>query len=316
LPLSAQDPKAFQLLEIATRLDPNYAVAWAEIGIRTASTQWNSNPEEAQAILERAYQNVLRATRLDPTSAESAAQLGTISYARLDWIGGEQAHSVALGLLADRLTLQQHGNLLMRSGRLTAADAELAAAVAADPIEGPTTDFSWMLSLGRARFEDAKQRLASLYEGDAPLSYRLLIALNEGNHDEVKALMAALPPTADPVRELYTPVLRDLDSPEIALNTIRTLHANVSVRWPSKLHDMALLAAYLGDADLALQLIGQEMRLTVIRAQALWYPVMSEVRELPGFKDLVADMNLVPYWRKYGWADACQPLDENDFLCE
>ena len=42
---------------------------------------------------------------------------------------------------------------------------------------------------------------------------------------------------------------------------------------------------------------------------------MSEVRRLPAFKELVADLNLVEYWRTYGWADACHPLGENDFKC-
>jgi TolB-like protein len=312
----SQDAKAFQFLETATRLDPNYAVAWAEIGIRIASTQWSSNPEDAQAILDRAYVHVLRATQLDPSSAESAAQLGTISYARFDWSGGEQAHAVAINLHADRLTLSQNGNLLMRAGRLADADAQLAAAIAADPVEGPITGFSWMLSLGRARFELAKQQLSSLYGGNMPVSYRLLIALNERNHDEVKALMAALPPPSDATRDLYIPVLRDIDSPETALSTLRAVHANDGVRWPSKLHDVAILAAYFGDAEFALELIGQEMRLTVIRAQALWYPVMSGVRQLPGFKDLVRDISLVPYWQEYGWADACRPLGTDDFSCE
>jgi hypothetical protein len=29
----------------------------------------------------------------------------------------------------------------------------------------------------------------------------------------------------------------------------------------------------------------------------------------------VADLNLVEYWRTYGWADACHPLGEDDFEC-
>lgn len=42
---------------------------------------------------------------------------------------------------------------------------------------------------------------------------------------------------------------------------------------------------------------------------------MSEVRTLPEFKTLVTDVNLVDYWRAYGWADACRALSENDFTC-
>ena len=42
---------------------------------------------------------------------------------------------------------------------------------------------------------------------------------------------------------------------------------------------------------------------------------MADVRRLPGFKDLVTDLNLVEYWRTYGWADACEPLGNDDFTC-
>jgi hypothetical protein len=43
---------------------------------------------------------------------------------------------------------------------------------------------------------------------------------------------------------------------------------------------------------------------------------MSDMRKLPGFKDLVRDMGLVDYWRKYGWSDFCGPVGDDDFACK
>jgi len=60
----------------------------------------------------------------------------------------------------------------------------------------------------------------------------------------------------------------------------------------------------------------EEVRNTPVRQGALWYPVMSEVRQLPEFKKLVTDINLVAYWRAYGWADLCRPLGNVDFECD
>ena len=48
---------------------------------------------------------------------------------------------------------------------------------------------------------------------------------------------------------------------------------------------------------------------------ALWRPVLSEVRKLPGFKDLVRSEGLVDYWRAYGWPDVCRPTAGEDFEC-
>jgi len=120
--------------------------------------------------------------------------------------------------------------------------------------------------------------------------------------------MAAKPPTAISTIKLYAPVLKVFDSHEMVLSTLRAAYADNGSRWPSKLHDIALLAAYFGDPELALQTIGEEVRLHSPRIYALWYPLMSEVRQLQGFKELVTDLNLVAYWRASGWADLCQPL--------
>ena len=76
-----------------------------------------------------------------------------------------------------------------------------------------------------------------------------------------------------------------------------------------------MAAAYFGDPQFALKVKGQEVRNGVVRLHAIWYPVMSEVRQLPEFKDFVTELNLVEYWRTYGWADACRPLRDGDFEC-
>ena len=303
-------------LETATRLDANYAAAWAALGVRTAHLQWAANPEEAPGILDRAYGYVKRAVELDPVSGTSLTLLGTILYARFDWIGGEEAHTKAISLRADRSAHEHFGNLLARAGRLAAADREYNKAVAAEPQAGAATTFSWKVSLAQGMPEEARRRLTDVYRGNPPSIELLTIALNQDDPGEVRALLAELPPAAVSTRVLYSPVLRDFDSRETVLATLRAIDANAAERWPSKFHDIALLAAYFGDAVFALQTIEKDARYMSIRLQALWYPVMSDARRLPAFKELVRDINLVAYWRANGWPDACRPLQGEDFSCE
>ena len=170
------------------------------------------------------------------------------------------------------------------------------------------------VALAQGRFAEARAALAWAPEHRI-IERRLSIALNEGNSEDIKATIAAMPQTAISTTALYSPVLSVFDSPEMVLSTLRATYANNGSRWPSKLHDIALLAAYFGDPEFALQTIGEEARDTTVRFQAVWYPMMSEVRQLPGFKELVTDLNLVAYWRASGWADACRPLGEDDFEC-
>ena len=143
----------------------------------------------------------------------------------------------------------------------------------------------------------------------------MLIALNERDPATLKAAISELPQSNASTITLYVPVLRDIDRPETALSTIKAIYADKSVMWPSKYHDIALLAAYFGDAEFSLEVMSIGARLTSVRLGALWYPVMSEARQLPEFKDLVTDINLVEYWRMYGWADHCRPVGDNDFVC-
>jgi hypothetical protein len=115
--------------------------------------------------------------------------------------------------------------------------------------------------------------------------------------------------------ELYAPVLAKFESPERVLSIVRDVYLDKNLQCSRKLHDIAMVAAYFGDPQFALKVKGQEVRANTARSFALWYPVMSEVRQLPEFKKLVTELNLVEYWRVYGWPDACRPLGDNDFTC-
>lgn len=79
---------------------------------------------------------------------------------------------------------------------------------------------------------------------------------------------------------------------------------------------IASVAAHFGHPELALELMAEELRSNLVRASRIWYPFFSEMRKLPDFKVLAADIGFVPYWRKYGWADTCRPVGKADFVCE
>jgi tetratricopeptide (TPR) repeat protein len=309
------DMKAAQrLFYRAIELDPNYAAAWSQRGLVTASSMWRSLPEEAPAILDGALSYVARAVELDPDSAQAHSLFGTVRYAQLDWIAGHEAHLKALSLLADRPTLEQHGNLLMRTGRLEAAAAQFEAARAVEPMDGRPAELAILLDIAQGRFAEAREIL-SRHSGQSGNKIELDLAINERDPEGVRRALSRLErvPTASEV--LYSPVLAEFESRAAVLATLRSVSGDDSVQWPTKLHEIAMLAAYFGDPELALEAKGKEARWTPVRLFAAWYPIMAEARALPAFKTLVADLNLVEYWRAHGWADACRPVGDTDFAC-
>jgi len=311
---AADFAKRIQLLERAIELDPNYAAAWAAHGLTVASAMWNSLPEDAPAILENAYPLVVRAVELNPASGQAQSLLATILYPRHDWIGAAETHVTALSLLSDRPTVSQHANLLMRAGRSAAARAKYAEAESLEPLDG-TPSFMLYVSLAEAQYDEAQEVVNSEWSDRDLLGANLEIALNRGESEGIKTAIRALPTSTISTNTLYLPVLRQFDSPEMALSTLLAVYSDASVQWPSKFHDIALLAAYFDDPAFALRVKAEEVRNTPVRQGALWYPVMSDVRRLPAFKELVTDINLVAYWGAYGWADVCRPLGVDDFEC-
>jgi TolB-like protein len=299
--------------ERAIELDPNYAAAWARRGIEIASSQWVNMPEDAPSIRENAFGYIAQAIELDPESGVAQGRLATLSYGFGEWQEAEELHAKSLELNRNRSSLTGYANMLLRSGRLRKAQAvyEEAGLVEASPRSPNRLRNSGNIAAGD--FEAARA-MAAQFTDNRRFDTNLHIALNDGSLDEVRQALAAMPRNIAGT-ELYGPVLEYLNAPERALGHLETLLTNSNLAWPSKYHDIGLLAAFFGDPELALEAFSREVPYTTIRYATLWYPMMSEVRRQPRFKTLVAQVNLVDYWRKYGWADSCRPLGPEAFEC-
>ncbi|MDH4056703.1 MAG: hypothetical protein OEV58_15160 [Gammaproteobacteria bacterium] len=303
------------LLERAVELDPNYAAAWSLLATRVGTEMWDAaTPDEASELRKLATELALRGVQLDPESAIAQSVLGIFRMVGSDWIGSEQAHRRATALLVDRSTASRYGFMLLRSGRLAAAQEQFEIATTLEPMDGRPVNLSWHASLAQGRIAEAKER-RYWSPGDDLFEDKLDIAFNEQEPEALKAAIQGLPETNLSNIHLYGPMLAVFDSPEQVLSLLRDVYRDKSLRWPRKIHDIAMAAVYFGDPKFALKVKAEDIRVNPSRIVAIWYPVMTAVRRLPGFKDLVTELNLVEYWRAYGWADACRPLGEDDFEC-
>jgi TolB-like protein/tetratricopeptide (TPR) repeat protein len=310
-----EEQNAIPLLERAIELDPNYAVAWSELALRKELVGiWGAGPDAVGEIVGRAHELALRGAQLDPESAGVQSVLALIRMIQFDWISSEQGHTRAIELLADRTIVDRYALLLMRSGRTADAQKQIGIAMTVEPLGGRPPAFSWHASLAQGRLDEAKER-KSWYQGNDIAEDNLDMAFNKDDSEALKAAIQALPDTNLSNINLYGPLLTQFDSPERVLSILRDVHRDESLQWPRKLHDIAMAAVYFGDPQFALKVKAEEIRVNPVRMAAIWYPVMSDVRQLPEFKDLAAELNLVEYWRAYGWADHCAPLGDNDFTC-
>jgi len=298
----------------ALQIDPEYAAAWGAEGVRIASTMWRNPPEGVPDIVERAYRHVAQAVELDPQSSQARTDFATITYVSAAWNEAEESYTQALSLRRNTYSLGHYANMLMRTGRSTRSreihrEREDMLRL---PEQHPALRINVDIALGR--LDLARQR-AAIMGAEASRFTMLTIALNEDSLDNIQAAIDELPRNTPDYRELFGPIRDMLESRDTALSFLKELAGNSQIWWPHKYVEIALVAAYLGDPELALSVFESELYDTRIRYGALWFPVMADVRRLPKFKSFVIEVNLVDYWKRHGWPDFCGPRGEEDFVC-
>ena len=300
--------------EKAIELDPNYAAAWGNRGVNIAATMWRNPPEQAPAIIENAYEHVAKALSLDANSAVANTRFATVIYTTWDWKRAEETFAEALELRRQRSELGNYASMLMRTGRTRRS---LQMHLERDSLLRGPSEPNFML---RLYVELALGRpLHATYEGPTDFSAgyaHVLIAQNEGAREDVLAAISNLRKDHIAYREFFGPLQAVFDSPEEAIDLMRTVADDPDRAWPARYSMLATMAAYFGDPETAFEILSREVRYTPIRFGVLWLPVMSDVRRLPEFKQFVTDVKLVDYWREYGWSDYCRPIGTDDFVCE
>ena len=307
-----------RLLERALQFDPEYGAALASLGLLTAGSMWWHPVEEAPRLLAEAEPLIMRAVELDPDSAHAVALRAVTSYPSRHWEQAEALFRQAERIRPSGDILYHHANMLMRTGRSSRAlrQYETAARAAVLPQRGiGALHVNALLALGRHAEIETLIAEDRLFPGVDSRDLAYLLALNRGDTEALKRAFDRLAPAYSPLREHLGALGDVFDSPDRALAMLRGLLHDDAQRWPSKYHDIALHAAFFGDAVLAIEAFTVEVRLTAIRYGALWYPVMADVRRLPDFVSLMREVRLAPYWRRYGWPDHCEPVGDKDFRC-
>ena len=319
--LSDRNPqRAIPLLERVVELDPDYAAAWAMLAVSVGGRGWDALPEAALPMVTDAYEFVGRAIEADPESARGLSIFGTYSSGlALNWGRGEDSHVAALKIRPrDYFVLVQYGNTLSRAGRIRAARAQHELAQSVEPL-APLSSLRHNIMIAQRRFDEAENYADRLEAtGRSPTlvaDVRLQIALSQRDAEKLKLRLSNPAVMPSGASTLYAAILKNFDSPESVISILQNVFEDEGVDWPGKRQDIALFAAYFGNPDLAVEVMAEELRHIRIRTQLLWHPVMSEARKLSAFNALVHELNLVEYWRAYGWPDFCQPLNDFEFRC-
>jgi len=320
--ISTTGPSAFEFLQEAVRIDPDYANAWAQLGRFTTALKWLAEqPSEMLPFTAAGLNHVLRAHEIQPESAEVLAMLGTMYYGSNEWVQGHEYHLSALNLRRGPIALNQNAALLYRAGKSSDALRRLDEANEASQLQAIVSDpFTRTIMLLQLRRFDEVRDLISQMRPDQRLEAELLLNLSTGTTEDVRRSVATMAAgrdagfsNAEAASRLYRPLLAVFDDQVAASALLHEIHADEN-SWPSKWHDIGRLAAWFGDTRFAFELVAEEARNGSPRRYGLWMPYMAAVRALPEFEALVEEINLVEFWERYGWGDFCRG-SAADFSC-
>jgi hypothetical protein len=314
--------RAFDFLNRAVEIDPNYAEAWAALALFHIRSAYFLAGEAQREAFEKGHRAALHAVELDPYLAEPHYMLAIFKSMEKDWPGMEAELAKARALAANSTMAVAVAAVVSRVGRIGRALTYLNLTEQYDPLHPEILRWNADLNTALGRRPEA---LAALARHEASGAWpqadievhrlRLAIWSNDRSSGQMRQHLANVAElVTSPPSPFSQSILSSLDSPPSVLRELRLFYANTH-HSPGLRPDVATLAAYFGDPEWALDIMREELRESPLRALVLWMPVMSDMRRLPGFKDLVTELGLPPYWREYGWPEACYPVEADDFAC-
>ncbi|MDE2359794.1 MAG: TIR domain-containing protein [Betaproteobacteria bacterium] len=288
--------KAIGYLKQALALDPDFALAWAELG-RAYGNEAGSGWAPVAEGHARARKTVARALALEPDLAEAHAQMGFIQMQQdWDWRGAEVSMHRALELApGDAVMLRGAGMLAMNLGRLDEAIALYHQALAQDPLSAAAYH-----NLGLALY--AADRLA---EAEAALGQVLELAPQQ---PIARALLSLVLLAQGRGEEALAEVLREPE--ELArLWASAVIHHTAGRREESEAALEALIAKYQVEAACQVAEVyamrGQADRAVdwLERAYVQRDAGLAEMKPDPLFRSLHTDPRWGTFLRKMGLAD-------------
>jgi TolB-like protein len=317
--------RAIGLLEMAIARDQGFGRAWVRLA-GAYGGMVGLVPKDAGDWQQKADAALENALRFAPGSPGLHFELAERSIVGNRWTEAE-------GHYADRETAIRSlgGNVgdsgararfLLMVGRTREALAILEQQKARDPL---SPNASFYLAVAHSSIRDFPAASAEFERGQLlDPSWRFLFQVGAlsnalGTRDRaelVRLLDLQIAEGPVPQREFNARMKALLDRPADAKAYLRA-RARDPANSAVSVAAVAQWLAYFGDGEAALGALRRAFESGASNPASVgsWYPVMSDVRKLPGFKQLVRDFGFVDYWRKFGWGDFCKSVGADDFEC-
>lgn len=309
--------KILEHLERAVALDPDFSVAWASLNA-TYANQAALVPALADESRNRAAAALERARAITPDAPDVLVRTSIDLMANGKWLAAGELHARAVATFAERgiggEAAAARGFLLLSAGHLRAAVIAFEEARAIDPL---VPAYAYGLANARLAVGDVAGANTEVdrglgLEGFGPVlrATALSAALASGDRAALRTRLESLA-ASDAGADLDRRLGALFDDHEAARAELRRV-APADVAQKAALAEWA---AFYDEPALALELLAGVPPEYMLTNGLVWRPVLADARKLAAFRELVATLGLVAYWRAYGWPAACRPSGD-DFVCQ
>jgi tetratricopeptide (TPR) repeat protein len=314
-------PRAIGLLEEATRLDPNFARAWAKLAValavepQYAAADWQTNWAAAEPAARHAIS-------LDSKNAEAYAALGYIDFSRRRYREMVESAQRAIAIDPNDVTANFWlANQLAAMGRIAETETVNDRALAADPANGLLIFYKSMARWDRGDKATAVKLGKRAQALGIPLGGSVLgfSAAAEGDPDS----------GAESFSEGFGAFKSGFSKEEVAAifrgsygdEAKRKVGLAVIAAHP---HDQfaGTLLLFLGEPEQSFASFERDgIGLSDAYYTFLWQPDAwsRKARQHPAFQSFAKRLGLVDYWKQNRWPDLCQPAPEKGpdaFTCK
>jgi adenylate cyclase len=306
--------RSLKSIDAALDKDPGFALAWVRKSVIHNFLAVNVSSDRIATEQDAGLQAAQKAIELETSLAEAYASLGHNRTFRGDWIEAESAFRKAFELAAEPIAVTVPAIPIhyLAVGNFERGHKLLEEIRRDDPFNNPNRAwyfFSFGLLGDTQRAEEEFDRGRELF-GDQWHWGNFFITLLRLGVGEVVTPDDILIP--DPINNASKELL---ESPGDALKQLRRLYIDKNNQDAGRLSEIAVWAAYFGDPEFSLDATEKTVSLNASNIVFLWLPLFRVVRQLPRFKEFVNTIGLVDYWKKFGWPDFCQAMDDGDFEC-
>jgi serine/threonine protein kinase/Tfp pilus assembly protein PilF len=293
--------QARALLERAVDQDPQYALAHAGLADCCSLTAVSMRGPSSSDVIERARTAAARALALDPDLADAHASLAFIKFRfEWDWTGAEAEFTRALELNPGHAPARQwYAMYLASRQRVDSALAEMTRASEQDPLSLVIQSGIGRILHFAGRVEEAISQYVHVLETNPEFAQaRIDLALCWMARGDVWAARASLASAEEGLGQVSTILLLRAccDVREGRIDDARTAFDELRARYDrgaAGADDLAMLAAVLGDSDVAAAWLAE--------ACAQRSPFLGYVDVEPAMAPLLADEQCRTLLERYGF---------------